>query len=53
MAVKGTGIADVPLGDLTKGRRQGIKDAFTHWWLVIRSSLIGIWVGIIPGLVPR
>jgi len=50
MAVKGTGIADVPLGDLTKGRRQGIRDAFTHWWLIIRSSLIGIWVGIIPGL---
>ena len=50
MGVKGTGISDLPLGDLGKGRRQGIKDVFTHWWLVLRSSLIGVWVGIIPGL---
>lgn len=50
MGVKNTGISDMPLGDLSKGRRQGIRDAFTHWWLVIRSSFIGVWVGIIPGL---
>jgi TctA family transporter len=50
MASKGTGISDVPLGDLTTGRRQGIKDAFTHWWLILRCSFIGVWVGIIPGL---
>jgi TctA family transporter len=50
MGVKGTGISDLPLGDLGKGRRQGIKDAFEHRWLVVRSSLIGVWVGIIPGL---
>jgi TctA family transporter len=50
MGVKGTGISDLPLGDLGKGRRQGIKDVFTHRWLVLRSSLIGVWVGIIPGL---
>ncbi len=50
MGVKGTGISDLPLGDLGEGRRQGIKDAFTHWWLVLRCSFIGVWVGIIPGL---
>ena len=50
LAARGGTIANVPLLDLTKGRMQGIKDAFTHWWLVIRSSLIGVWVGIIPGL---
>ena len=50
MGIKGTGISDMPLGDLGKGRRQGIKDAFIHWWLIIRSSFIGVWVGIIPGL---
>ncbi|MFT5538668.1 MAG: TctA family transporter [Alphaproteobacteria bacterium] len=50
MASKGTGISDVPLGDLSRGRRQGIQDAFTHWWLVVRCSMIGVWVGIIPGL---
>lgn len=50
LASRGGTIANVPLGDLAKGRLQGIKDAFIHWWLVIRSSLIGVWVGIIPGL---
>lgn len=50
MGVKGTGISDLPLGDLSKGRRQGIQDAFDNWWLIIRSSFIGVWVGIIPGL---
>lgn len=50
LAARGGTIANVPLQDLAKGRMQGIKDAFTHWWLVIRSSFIGVWVGIIPGL---
>ncbi len=48
-ARKGT-ISDVALGDIGAGRRQGIKDAFIHWWLVVRSSIVGVWVGIIPGL---
>ncbi|MGA1206832.1 MAG: tripartite tricarboxylate transporter permease [Litorivicinaceae bacterium] len=48
-ARKGT-ISDVSLGDIGAGRLQGIKDAFTHWWLVVRSSIVGVWVGIIPGL---
>ena len=38
------------LNNLDSGRRQGIRDSFTHWWLVIRSSLVGVWVGMIPGL---
>lgn len=32
------------------GLMDGIKDAFRHWWLVIRCSAIGVWVGILPGL---
>ena len=50
MASKGTGISDMPLGDLSSGRRQGIRDAFENWWLILRCSFIGVWVGIIPGL---
>jgi TctA family transporter len=50
MAAKGTSISSMPLGDLSKGRWQGVKDAFRHWWLVIRCSFIGVWVGILPGL---
>lgn len=50
LAARGGTIANVPLGDLKAGRRQGIKDAFEHWWLVVRCSFVGVWVGIIPGL---
>jgi TctA family transporter len=48
-ARKGT-ISEVSLGDISAGRLQGIKDAFSNWWLIIRSSIVGVWVGIIPGL---
>lgn len=50
MAAKGTSISSMPLGDLNKGRWQGIKDGFSHWWLVFRCSMIGVWIGILPGL---
>lgn len=33
-----------------KGVLEGIKDAFRHKWLVLRSAAIGTWVGILPGL---
>jgi TctA family transporter len=32
------------------GLGQGIRETFKHWTVVLRSSLIGIAVGIIPGL---
>ncbi len=50
LAARGGSISTVPLLDLKEGRIQGIKDAFSNWWLIIRSSLVGVWVGIIPGL---
>lgn len=34
----------------TTDRFQGVKDTFTEWKLVIKSSIIGTWIGIIPGL---
>ncbi len=37
-------------GSLGSGLFQGVKDAFRHWWLVLRCSVIGIWVGMLPGL---
>jgi len=50
LATRKSTIAEVELGDVSAGRRQGIKDAFKHWWLIVRSSFVGVWVGIIPGL---
>ncbi len=32
------------------GVMEGIKDTFRHWWLVIRCSLIGTFLGLIPGM---
>jgi len=48
LAVRRTAVAQSE--DLGSGVMQGIKDAFTHWWLVIRCSVIGVWVGVLPGL---
>jgi len=28
----------------------GVKDAVREWWLVVRCSFVGVWVGIVPGL---
>ena len=50
LAVRGTAIAaDAPLGRLSQVR-DGVIDAFRHIWLVIRCSLIGTYIGIIPGV---
>ena len=50
LAVRGTAIAaDAPLGRLSQVR-DGVIDAFRHIWLIIRCSLIGTYIGIIPGV---
>jgi TctA family transporter len=28
----------------------GVKDTIREWWLVVRCSFVGVWVGIVPGL---
>jgi TctA family transporter len=50
LAIKGT-----PIVDRTQIREdstvwQGIRDALRHWWLVVRSSLLGLWIGVLPGV---
>jgi TctA family transporter len=47
--VRGTSIAEKRIGKLG-GVGQGIRDAFTHWGITVRCSLIGTFIGIIPGL---
>ncbi len=49
LTIKGTRISDVP-ADSTKGVMQGIRDAFRHWYLVLRCGAVGVWVGATPGL---
>jgi TctA family transporter len=49
LAVKGTSIAQTDVGKLG-GVMEGIKDTFRHWWLVLRCSAIGAYIGVIPGM---
>ncbi|MFT5539989.1 MAG: putative tricarboxylic transport membrane protein [Alphaproteobacteria bacterium] len=36
--------------ELGKGWKEGFLDAFRHWWIVLRCSVIGCIVGALPGL---
>ena len=36
--------------DVNKGRAEGIRAALRHKFLVFRSSLIGLFVGMLPGV---
>jgi TctA family transporter len=50
LAVRGTAIAgDQPQEKLSSGVMEGIKDTFRHFWMVFRCSVIGVFVGILPG----
>ncbi|MFN0070238.1 MAG: tripartite tricarboxylate transporter permease [Chloroflexota bacterium] len=49
MAVKGTSIAHGSVGKIG-GVMEGVKDTFRHFWLTIRCSMIGTFIGIIPGM---
>jgi TctA family transporter len=51
LATRGSSIAgDVPPGRLSKGAFEGVRDTFRHFGLTIRCSLIGTFIGIMPGL---
>ena len=49
LAIRGTSIADKNIGRIG-GVLEGIKDTFRHWGVTLRCSLIGTFIGIIPGL---
>ena len=49
MAIASTSIARSNVGEVG-GVWQGVRDTFTHWWLVLRCSAIGTFISIIPGM---
>ncbi|NIO06498.1 MAG: hypothetical protein GTO40_00390 [Deltaproteobacteria bacterium] len=49
LMVRGTSISDTAITNV-KGQWEGIRDGFRHKWLVIRSSALGVLIGIVPGL---
>jgi len=52
LAVSNRSISNIPREQITGGIWQGVKDCFVHWWLLLRSSVIGIYIGILPALGP-
>ena len=52
LAAKGTTIAEVSQAAKVKGAEvmEGVRDVFRHFWLFLRSSVIGAWMGILPGV---
>lgn len=47
MVRRATSVAQMEYGG---GLTEGIKDAFRHWFLMLRCAALGVWVGFIPGL---
>jgi len=50
IALAGRGTSVSSTGTLGSGTMRGVKDVFNNFWLVIRCSIIGVWVGAMPGL---
>ncbi|MEE8334048.1 MAG: tripartite tricarboxylate transporter permease, partial [Alphaproteobacteria bacterium] len=50
LAIRHSSISQVDEAEVEHGMLQGIKDAFENWWLVLRCSAIGMYIGILPGL---
>jgi len=49
LAIVATSISRENVGKLG-GVMEGIKDTFRHWWLVVRCSAMGAYIGVIPGM---
>lgn len=51
LATRNTSISRVDKAEAGDGTMlRGIKDAFRHWWLVLKSSVLGTYIGMLPGL---
>jgi putative tricarboxylic transport membrane protein len=50
LSITKSSIADVPSSGKIEGVMEGIKDTFRYWFLTIRCSAIGSFMGLIPGL---
>ena len=48
--VKGETIVNRVAGHENSSVLDGVKDTLHHWWLVVRSSLLGLWIGVLPGV---
>ena len=47
---RGTSISRVPHEDTSGGVLRGARDALVHKWLVLRCTVLGVYIGMLPGL---
>lgn len=45
-----TSVVGANIANTRHGLLQGVKDCFTHWFLVLRCSALGSFLGAIPGI---
>ena len=50
LAIRDSSISRVPKDQVAGEMMTGIRDAGRNWWLVLRSTAIGAYVGMLPGL---
>ncbi|MEM9209548.1 MAG: tripartite tricarboxylate transporter permease, partial [Pseudomonadota bacterium] len=51
LAIKNVSISRVEAaGNQTRGLFDGVRDALQNWWLVVRCSTVGAYIGMLPGL---
>lgn len=50
MSSRGAIARDVDPNVRLGGVTQGVRDTVSHWWLTLRCSLIGVFIGFIPGM---
>jgi TctA family transporter len=50
LAVRNTPISRVDKAEVKGGMMDGIRDARKYWWLGLRCTAIGVYVGMLPGL---
>ena len=51
LATKNTSISRVPQDQSGEGGMgKGIRDALSNWWLMLKSSVLGTYIGMLPGL---
>ncbi|MGH2348856.1 MAG: tripartite tricarboxylate transporter permease, partial [bacterium] len=50
LAVRGSAIAEETAPKRLSGVMQGVRDTFHYWWLTVRCAIIGMYIGILPGL---
>jgi len=43
-------ISDIPREKAASGLLTGVRDVIDHWWLLLRASVIGVYIGMLPAL---